>query len=89
MIPEEIYIKDLLYEREGLPDWFQFVFQKQFLKQKKNFDVVAKKTYKIHGLRQVTNALISEKRRTGNPGAVFQDTLQQIYSIKWKIKAST
>ena len=53
MIPEDLNVRDLLYEREDLPEWFEFVFQKEFLKQKRNFDVVAKKTYKMHGLREV------------------------------------
>jgi hypothetical protein len=42
-----------LTERTELPEWTQVVFEKEFEKQKKALDVMAKKTYSAHSLTEV------------------------------------
>lgn len=50
-----------MYDKSQLPDWFEYVFKKEYGKEKKNFDITAKKMYKLHGLREVDSSIITEK----------------------------
>ena len=63
MIPEDFEIEELVYDKSQLPEWFEYVFKKEYGKEKKNFDVTAKKMYKLHGLRDVKIVNIVEKER--------------------------
>jgi hypothetical protein len=42
-----------LTERTDLPEWTRVVFEKEFEKQKKALDVMARKTYTAHSLTEV------------------------------------
>ena len=53
MVPEDFEIEELVYDKSQLPEWFEYVFKKEYGKEKKNLDVTAKKMYKLHGLRDV------------------------------------
>jgi hypothetical protein len=43
-------VEDLVDNISQLPEWFAFVFQKEFQKQRAYFSGIAKKLYKQHGL---------------------------------------
>lgn len=52
-VPTTLNLDQLVYDPSKLPDWFEFVFNKEFEKQKKNLDALCKKTYKVHSLPEV------------------------------------
>ena len=61
LVPSDFYIEELVYDKAQLPEWFEYVFKKEYEKEKKNFDIIAKKMYKLHGLRDVSMEIIQKK----------------------------
>lgn len=53
-------------DRGELPEWTRVVFDKEFEKQKKSLDVMAKKIYTAHFLTEVINHLLRQKIITRN-----------------------
>ena len=42
-IPFSLNLDELVYDPSKLPEWFEFVFKKEYEKQKKNLDGLCKK----------------------------------------------
>jgi hypothetical protein len=49
-VPDSVDINSLVYDATQLPEWFEFVFNKEYEKQKKNLDSLCKKSYKMQSL---------------------------------------
>lgn len=58
-VPTTLNLDQLVYDSSKLPDWFEFVFNKEYEKQKKNLDSMCKKTYKMQALPEVTITIYS------------------------------
>jgi hypothetical protein len=53
LVPSYLDFDSFTADREQLPEWTRVVFEKEFEKQKKSLDVMAKKIYAAHGLSEV------------------------------------
>lgn len=53
LVPSYLDFDSFTADQEQLPEWTRVVFEKEFEKQKKSLDVMAKKIYAAHGLSEV------------------------------------
>lgn len=56
-VPETLDLEQLVYDPSQLPEWFEFVFKKEYEKQKKSLDALCKKAYKMQSLSDVFHLL--------------------------------
>lgn len=61
LVPSFLDFDGLTADRGELPEWTRVVFEKEFEKQKKSLDVMAKKIYTAHALTEVRKSLSRRK----------------------------
>jgi hypothetical protein len=61
LIPSFIDFERFTSDRGEMPEWTKVVFDKEFEKQKKSLDVMAKKIYTVHFLTEVNMGILRLK----------------------------